>query len=445
MNPPASDSASAVRLHAALPAAALTLVAGLAGCASWGPDAAAKNSDVHTAPAAPAPATPMALSTPRLDPYAVDAAAEGGASHADGAHRPDTAAAEPVAAVSAYAWESSKGTLSEGMEGLAQISFASEGADFDPQISRDAKRVVFASTQHRGTADLYIKNVGSRTVTQLTADAGNDIMPALSPDGQRVAFVSDRSGHWQLYVMSIHGGQAVQLTGERTHDLHPSWSPDGRKLVYCRLGQVSKRWELWVMDVTQTAAAEFVGYGMFPEWCPVPGTANGADKILFQRGRERGDRAFSLWTIDYKPGDASAPTEIVSGRDAAAINPTWSPDGMFVAYASVASSGEPRPGKPVAADLWIAAVDGSTRINMTVGTFTNLMPTWASDGKLYFVSDRGGVDNIWSVGTDKALAGAGLHVAGPASAGATGHATPGHAADAHPAPQAPVANVPEGH
>lgn len=295
-------------------------------------------------------------------------------------------------------------TLLDGMESLSQSTFAGEGAAFDPCVSHDGKLLVFASTQHRPTADIYVKAVNGRTVTQLTADPSQDIMPSLSPDGQRIAFASNRSGSWDIYLISINGGQAVQLTGDRSQELHPSWSPDGTRLVFCRLGEVSGRWELWVMDVNQPVVSEFIGYGLFPTWCPVADTAgDGRDKIAFQRSRERGDRAFSIWTVDYKPGDAGSPTEIASAPGSALINPAWSPDGQRIVFAVVPGPGATGGDRPVMADLWMTDVHGAGRVNLTAGRFVNTVPTWAADGRIYFVSDRGGIENVWSIGTEKAI------------------------------------------
>lgn len=345
------------------------------------------------------------------------------------------------------------------MESLAQVTFAKQGSDFDPSISHDGNLVVFASTQHRPTADIYIKSVNGRTVTQLTADPAQDVMPSLSPDGSRVAFASNRSGSWDIYVMSVTGGQAVQVTNDPAQELHPSWSPDGSSIVYSRLGQVSGRWEMWVTNVDQPMAAEFIGYGLFPTWCPVAGTGeNGRDKIVYQRSRERGDRAFSVWTVDYKPGDASSPTEIASNAAAACINPTWSPDGNWIVFASVPFSGN-QPvshSRPGVADLWMCAIDGSGRVNLTTGHSVNLMPSWGADSRIYFVSDRGGIENIWSIGTEKALlAATGGHPAPVENAARTQprtqpHAQPrpqpqtarGHAATKKPAE---LSTVPDSH
>lgn len=296
----------------------------------------------------------------------------------------------------------------DGMDNFSQVSFAHDGADFDPRLSRDGQWMVFSSTQHSPNADIYVKSVSGRTVTQLTSDAASDVMPAISPDGTRIAFASNRSGSWNLYLMPATGGQAIQLSVSPAHELHPSWSPDGKRLAFCRLGQMSGRWELWVMEVAKPQAAEFIGYGLFPEWCPQAATGrDSADKILFQRARQRGDRAYSLWTVDYKPGSADNFTEVVAHRGLAAINASWSPSGMWVVYTTA------RPGQPGTAsnrvaqsDIWIASIDGANRAPLTAGRFANAVPVWGGDNRIYFASDRGGIESVWSMSADKALAAA---------------------------------------
>ncbi|HYE02455.1 MAG TPA: DPP IV N-terminal domain-containing protein [Phycisphaerales bacterium] len=304
-----------------------------------------------------------------------------------------------------------------GLESLSQVTFVTEGAAMDPCVSRDGQWLVFAGTQHRPTADIYIKPVTGRAVTQLTSDPAHDVMPAISPDGTRIAFASNRAGSWDIFVMPVRGGQAAQVTSDEADELHPSWSPDGTRLVFCRLGQTSGRWEMWVTGAgSDAAASEFIGYGLLPHWCPATGTgSDGRDRILFQRGRERGDRAFSVWTIDYKPGDAGSPTELFGQRGIAAINPAWSGDGKQIVFATVpAWPGPEGETAAVSSELWIADASGSGRVGLVSGPCASLMPTWGGDGRVYFASDRGGNQNIWSLGTEKALAA--LSGAGPQQA-----------------------------
>ncbi|MCC6427160.1 MAG: TolB family protein [Phycisphaerales bacterium] len=288
---------------------------------------------------------------------------------------------------------------------LQQVTFAQEGADFDPAISRDGSRIVFASTQHRPTADLYVKTVTGRTITQLTNDPAEDGTPDVSPDGGKVAFASNRNGNWDIYVMPITGGKAVQVTADESDELHPSWSPDGTQLVFSRMGPTSGRWEMWVTDATKSGNGTFIGYGLFPRWCPKTGTgAEGSDRIVFQLGRERGQRSFAIWTVDYADTQSSNPTLIASSSSSALINPTWSPDGAFIVYSAVPTVDNAAAGPSPAAELWLASVTAEASVKLTGGDLRAIRPAWGPRNRLYFVSDRNATENIWSIDLAQSLA-----------------------------------------
>ncbi|USN99443.1 MAG: PD40 domain-containing protein [Phycisphaeraceae bacterium] len=291
-----------------------------------------------------------------------------------------------------------------------QVTFTGEGSDFDPTVSRDGKFIVYASTQHSPSADIYIKQANSRVLTRLTTDPGQDVMPAISPDGTRIAFASNRTGSWDIWVMPITGGKAIQVSTDTAHELHPTWSPDGKSIAYCRLGTTSGQWELWVSDPYDPMTSQFIGYGLFPEWSPVAGTGvNSSDKILFQRSRERGERTFGVWTLDYdaRTNQAGHETQISSSPDFAYINPTWSPDGMWISYAVVPNPekwiGSGANAAPPSASVWMIGLDGRGEMPLTSGNTVDLMPAWSTSGKVYFVSDRTGHENLWSVDIAPAL------------------------------------------
>ncbi len=288
---------------------------------------------------------------------------------------------------------------------IQQISFANDGSDFDPQVSRDGLYLVYASTQHRPQADIYLQEIGSRVITRITDDPAGDVMPNLNAQGDRLAFASNRTGNWDIWVMPTTGnGRAIQITNDPAHELHPSFSPDGSKVVYCRLGPTSGRWELWVADSFGDTGAQFIGYGLFPEWCPVPGTGNdGADRILFQRSRERGSRTFSVWTIDYDRNrrQAGRETQIASDPETALINPSWSPDGSRIVYSAVPNpdqwTGSGRNSLPPSASIYMTGVDGRGTVELTRGNAIDMMPAWSVTGRVFFVSNRSGVENLWSL------------------------------------------------
>ena len=257
------------------------------------------------------------------------------------------------------------------------------------------------SPRHREASDIYRQRVGGESVTQLTDDPGNDVMPTLSPDGRSIAFASDRGGNWDIYLMDANGGPAVQLTHDRTHDLHPSFSPDGKRLVYCSFGERTGQWEMVVIDIDNPATKQYLGHGLFPQWSPAD------DTIVFQRARERGTRWFSIWTVELNTdGEAGSPTEIAWSSEHACITPSWSPDGSAVVFCTVGDPEADSQGdQPLDSDVWLVNVDGTGRTRLTTGRFANLQPTWSADNTVYFVSNRGreGVENIWAIDTGDAM------------------------------------------
>jgi TolB protein len=288
-------------------------------------------------------------------------------------------------------------------ENLSQVTFATEGGDFDPDVAPSGTQIFFASTRHRPTADIYVQTIGGPAVTQLTSDPAQDVMPAVSPDGSKVAFASNRNGSYDIYVMDAAGGQPVRVTENDAHEIHPTWSPDGSTLAYCRLSQQSDRWEIWATDLDKPSAHTFLTFGLFPEFHPTE------DTLLYQRSRERGDRFFSIWTVRVEDGQAVAPTEIAASSISAIINPSWSPDGRFIACSTVFTPEQTDPdGRPEYADVWILDTNGAMKTNVTGGWFLNTMPTWTPDGDVLFVSNRAGVQTVWSLKPFSAITTAGL-------------------------------------
>ncbi len=286
----------------------------------------------------------------------------------------------------------------DGINNLRQVTFTTEGADFDPDIDPTGSILVYASTRHRETSDLYVKAVTGEALRQLTDDPANEVMPVFSPDGSRVAFASDRSGNWDIYIMDIAGGQPVQVTRDATDDFYPSFSRDGQKLIYSTFGTQSGQWEMVIIDLNNTSTKRYIGHGLFPVWSPTQ------DKIVFQRARQRGTRWFSIWTIDLVNGEPMNPTEIAASSNAAAITPDWSPDGKQVVFCTVIDPDAEESDGPLQADLWLVNTNGTNRVRLTMGRFANIQPIWAGSGTIFFTSDRSGegMENVWSITPDRA-------------------------------------------
>ena len=113
-----------------------------------------------------------------------------------------------------------------------------------PRLSPDGKRLAIV-IEERNRGDIWIHDIGRDTLSRLTTE-GESLAPAWSPDGQWVAFSSDRAGNNDLYrkPSDFSGPAEVILTKE--HDQYPrTWSPDSTLLTYAEFRPI-EGWDLWV-------------------------------------------------------------------------------------------------------------------------------------------------------------------------------------------------------
>ena len=117
-----------------------------------------------------------------------------------------------------------------------------EADDCNPDVTPDGKTLVFWSDRG-GSGELWSRPLSGGEAVQLTNDSGNDRIPnhryggegppRISPDGQRIAWMSIRGGEdWDVYTMNLEGGDIRRLTDSLSDDGYPSWSPDGRWIAF---------------------------------------------------------------------------------------------------------------------------------------------------------------------------------------------------------------------
>jgi dipeptidyl aminopeptidase/acylaminoacyl peptidase len=107
----------------------------------------------------------------------------------------------------------------------------------NPAISPDGKSIIFTRTwvdkmQDRSRSNLWIVDIDGTRVRELTSGARNDSSPVWSPDGKRVAFLSDRDGTNQLHVLWPETREMAQLTRLEQAPNNIQWSPDGKYIAF---------------------------------------------------------------------------------------------------------------------------------------------------------------------------------------------------------------------
>ena len=108
--------------------------------------------------------------------------------------------------------------------------------------------------------DLYSMPIAGGNATRLTSGMGYDIQPRFSPDGERIVFVSDRSGDQNVWLMPAGGGEPVQLSkGVGSAFLSPEWMPDGKYIVVSRARPFAGLEKLWLYHVDGGTGIEMVG------------------------------------------------------------------------------------------------------------------------------------------------------------------------------------------
>ncbi len=211
-------------------------------------------------------------------------------------------------------------------------------------VARTLPSITFMGRDIDQSWRIYVMNADGSEVNALSPEGVEDTAPIWSPDGQKIAFVSQRDGNREIYVMDADGQNAVNITRHPADDWTPSWSPDGTRLAFSSFR--TGGWEVFVVEMDCLAA---------PESCP--------DRL----------------------------TQITND-DNANILPVWSPDGTRFAFNSKASGNW---------DIYTMAINGTDIRPVTTHPENDLSPTWSPDGsQIAFESNRDGNVEVYVVNAD---------------------------------------------
>lgn len=185
-----------------------------------------------------------------------------------------------------------------------------------PVFTPDGRFIAYSLATEQG-ADLYLMSLtGEAFPRRMTVGRGSiNQQPSFSPDGSRVAFMSDRTGHPEVYIMDADGTNADIFTafdfGDQNYRSSPDWSPDGRQVAFQT--RIDWRFQIFTMSLRDRQPRQLTSEGENedPSWAP------DGRHLVFVSSRS-GSR--QLWVLDTESGRVRQLTKTGGAR-----LPAWSP------------------------------------------------------------------------------------------------------------------------
>jgi TolB protein len=254
----------------------------------------------------------------------------------------------------------------------------------------------FGGKSLAGTKIFFISNrTGSKEVWSMDPDGGNQqqitkfrsitIMPAVSPDGSRIAFTSYYRGNPAIFVFSVDPIRQLPFYNQvASMNATPDFTPDGKQIVF---SSTASGWaQIYVANldgsglrrISSTRAIE-----VEPKVNPKTG-----NEMVFVSGRSGPQQI-------YRMNMDGANVERVSPGEGEASNPSWHPDGQAIAFSWTRGFATGN------FNVFVMDVASRNYTQLTHSQGRNENPGWAPDGRhLVFMSTRSGSPQIWSMLAD---------------------------------------------
>ncbi|MBI5772226.1 MAG: PD40 domain-containing protein [Verrucomicrobia bacterium] len=198
-----------------------------------------------------------------------------------------------------------------------------------PALSPDGKRIAFA---FRG--DIWLATSDGGRALPLTQHIESDAHPVFSPDGKWLAFGSRRNGNWDIYVMPADGGAARQITWHAGADIPHGWSHDGKFILFSSRRD-SQNYALYAVDVatlrTLSLSEDYAPYNF-------PNMASDGKTVVFgrygfpaTRPRYTGAAAAQIWLYNT----TNAVRRALTQNDRQHLWPRFLPDNKRIVTVTV--------------------------------------------------------------------------------------------------------------
>jgi TolB protein len=226
-----------------------------------------------------------------------------------------------------------------------------------PAWSPDGRSLAYVSYR-TGSPDIFRASIFEGRSANLTNGAGQNFAPTFSPDGKRVAYASSRSGNMEIWVANADGGGARKLTSSAAADTAPTWSSTGAEIAFTSDRSGSP--QIYVMDSEGLNVRRLTHVGSWNDaaaWNPSKEYA----EIAYTARLEAG--GFDIAVIDIASRQVR---QVTAGRGSCEY-PSWAPSGRHLVFSC-------KRGQTW--QITVANRDGSAIETLSAGPGNNVQPDW---------------------------------------------------------------------
>ena len=189
----------------------------------------------------------------------------------------------------------------------------------NPDFSPRGKEIIFTSYRD-GNPDLYRKEIYTGTEAKVSYRNGLNTAGRFSPNNDRdLALTLSKDGNPEIYLMTTSGRIRKRVTNKWGIDSDPSWSPDGESIAFVSNRQGNPHVFVTKIFGDETTRITSGKYNATPAWSPK------GDRIAFSR-QQKGQ--FDIYTVNIDGTDERRLTFGPGNNE----HPRWSPDGRFIIY-----------------------------------------------------------------------------------------------------------------
>jgi Tol biopolymer transport system component len=252
---------------------------------------------------------------------------------------------------------------------LRQVTNMRDGA-CQPNWSPDGMRLAFISPcqtkkeLHQGTG-LYLINADGKELSPLPSSPEGDFDPAWSPDGKHIAFTSMRTGKPEIFIINLDNLSITQLSSSRYSEFQPSWSPTSRQLTFVRKNVFN---QIWIMSEDGSLQSQFSVSGSVNNF--MPSWSLDGSMIFFSQSTNDAGIPF---LVGMRYEDRKTPREFripagTTNNIGPVVGAVMSPDGFWLAYESW-PNGENH-------DIYIMTANGASITRLTTDAGLDFGPVW---------------------------------------------------------------------